>query len=72
MISERHRGQLDEWLVLNHYGRFEYVDDGQNTQRAHLVQTARVEFVLARSTRLLRQAAIHGTYHTSRDHVYVR
>ena len=63
MISERHSGQLDEWLVLNHCVPCQPrrpAHDKENRIRAYLVETCRMESVLARLAGLAGQAPICG------------
>ena len=72
MISERHSGQLDEWLVLNHCVPCQPrrpAHDKENGIRAYLVETCRMESVLARLAGLLRQATIHSADHAVNESI---
>jgi len=66
-MLERHRGQLDEWLLLNHWIRANdrqltvIGGDGASREHTYLIQARGVEAVLAGLTRLIRKVPIHPT-----------
>lgn len=66
-MLERHRGQLDEWLLLNHWIRENDHQltvvgvDGASRKHTYLVQARGVEAILAGLTRLVRKIPIHRT-----------